>query len=424
MRRRDFLRMAAAAAAGTSLPTVLGGCMQPVRRPGPNDRIRVAFIGAGGRGRHLMMGENLAEHADLVAICDCYRKRIDETMAKLPHADKVHTYHDYREMLDKEKLDAVYVTTTTHARALICIHAMQAGLDVYAEKPVCLTIAESRSLVRAARKLRRVFQVGTQQRSIPSNVFASRLVREGAIGKVKEVIACNFLPPERWRPKPVQAIPEGLNWDAWCAQTELRPYHPELQFSWARWWDYDGGGVSWGVTGWGTHALDQVQCALGTDDTGPVEIWPDEPGPHGKVTMRYKNGVLLKLHGPKRDLADLGAIFIGDKGQIEIKRGSFTSDRPELLRDQPTTLPANVPGECKWHFDNFFECMRTGKRPNADIEIAHRATTVCYLVNICRDLGRKLHWDPKAERFVGDDEANRMLSRPRRKGYELPQEYA
>ncbi len=429
MKRRDFLRKtAAAAAAGFAMPYFVPSHVLAAKgRLGANDRARVGLIGCGGRGRHLMTGENLAQHADLVAVCDCYEKRIGEMMAMpamLPVADKVRKYTSYADLLAKEKLDAVYVATTTHARALICIHAMQAGLDVYAEKPVCLTIAEGRSLVKAARKCNRILQVGTQQRSIPSNAYASKLVREGAIGKVHTVMACNFIPPERWPGKPGQPIPEGLDWDAWCNQTELRPYHPELHTGWARWWDYDGGGVSWGVTGWGTHALDQVQDALGTSQTGPVEIWPDEPGPQGKVTMKYANGTLLKLHGPKRDLADLGAIFLGDKGQIEIKRGSFTTDRPELLKDQPTTLPANVPGECKWHFDNFFECMRTRKLPNADIEIAQRSTTVCYLVNICRDLGRKLVWDPKKERFVGDDEANRHLSRPRRKGYELPKEFA
>lgn len=323
-------------------------------------------------------------------------------------------------MLEKEKLDAVYVPTTTHARALICIHAMQAGCDVYAEKPVALTIAEGRSLVKAARKYNKVFQVGTQQRSIPSNVYASRLVREGAIGKIREVIALNFLPPERWAPQPAQEIPQGLDWDQWCNQTELRPYHEDLRRGWSRWWDYDGGGISYGVTGWGTHALDQVQCALGTDYTGPVEIWPEEPGPTGRVTMRYENGTLLRCWGPKRDLSDLGAIFVGDLGVIEIKRGSFTSTVPELMTKQPTTLPANVPGECVWHFDNFFECIRTRKKPNADIEIAHRSTTVCYLMNIVRELGRKLKWDPKTEKFIDDAEADKLLSRPRRKGYELP----
>ncbi|MBI4581168.1 MAG: Gfo/Idh/MocA family oxidoreductase [Planctomycetes bacterium] len=428
MNRRGFLKSTAAAAAAGFSMRYLGGCSQAAgpaaavrpARLGANERFKVAFIGCGGRANQLMTTEDLAVHADIVAVADCFLPRIEERAKKVPGSENWRRYQDYRQLLDKEKLDAVFVPTTTHARALAATHAMQAGLDVYAEKPVCLTIAEGRYLVNAARHYKKVFQVGTQQRSMPPNVYASKLVREGAIGKIKEVIACNFLAPNKWQPKPAEPMPDGLDWDKWCNQTELRPYRKELQFGWAQWGDYDGGGVSWGVTGWGTHALDQVQCALGTDYTGPVEIWLEEPGPQGKVTMKYPDGTLLKLHGPKRDLADLGAIFVGEKGTIEIKRGSFTSTLPELLENQPPTIDANVPGEVKWHIANFFDCIRSGKRPNADIEIAHRSTTVCYLVNICRDLGRKLRWDPKAEKFAGDKEADRMLSRERRKGYELP----
>lgn len=426
MKRREFLQHSTAVAAtGLAAPYfVPSHVLAAPGRRGANDRLKVGFIGCGGRGRHLMNAENLKDHADIVAVTDCYLAQIDGAAKVSPGSERWAGYQDYREMLEKEKLDAVFVPTTTHARALICIHAMQAGCDVYAEKPVALTIAEGRTLVKAARKYNKVLQVGTQQRSIPSNVYASQLVRDGAIGKVREVIALNFLPPEIWKPQPAQDVPEGLNWDLWCNQTELRPYHEDLRRGWSRWWDYDGGGISYGVTGWGTHALDQVQCALGTSLTGPVEVWPEEPGPTGRVTMRYENGTLLRCWGPKRDLSDLGAIFVGDLGVIEIKRGSFTSTIPELMVKQPTTLPANVPGECVWHFDNFFECTRTRAKPNADIEIAHRSTTVCYLMNIAREVGRKLKWNPQTEKFIGDAEADKLLSRPRRKGYELPADLA
>jgi hypothetical protein len=185
------------------------------------------------------------------------------------------------------------------------------------------------------------------------------------------------------------------------------------------WWDYDGAGQSWGVTGWGTHSLDQVQCALGTDDTGPVELWPESESLTAAVTARYANGTLLKMEGPKRDHADLGAIFIGEKGKIEIKRGTCVADPPDLLKDAPPDTPEG-PGENRYHIGNFLDCIRTGKLPNAHAEVGHRSTTLCHLVNMCRDLGRKLQWDPVAERFIGDEQANALLSRPRRKGYELP----
>jgi predicted dehydrogenase len=342
-------------------------------------------------------------------------------------------------MFEKEKLDAVWIETTTHARALTAMHAMQAGLDVYAEKPITLTIAEGRVLVRAARKYKRVFQAGSQQRSMPINQHASALVRTGKIGQIGLVIVCNYLPGLDWKPQPEQPVPEGMDWDVWCNQTELRPYHSKLYREWSGWWDYDGGGQSWGVTGWGTHGLDQVQCALGTDDTGPVEIWaenkqtqdePDFPlakNPEWKptlgrkpVTLRFASGTLLKLEEPaKSGHSQLGAIFVGDKGRIQILRGNYNADPQDLVKGAPDPTPEGK-GEDVFHLKNFIECTRTREKPNADVEIAHRATTLCHLVNICRKLDRKLRWDQKAEKFTGDAEANNLLSRPRRKGYELP----
>lgn len=407
MERRNFLKTAAGAA-----------YYVPARAFGANDRIRIGFIGLGGRARWLIEHEEFPG-AEIAALADCDVQRCYEAAKIKPSGEWWSKHGDYRRMLEKEKLDVVFVETTTHARVLICIHALQAGLDVYAEKPLTLTVAEGRALAHAVRRYNRVLQTGTQQRSIPVNVFASKLVREGAIGKVHTVVACNFEGPQGWYRKPGQTIPEGMDWDQWCNQTELRPYHWQLQRRWAWLWDYDGGGQSWGVTGWGTHSLDQVQCALGTDDTGPVEIWPESPAGNARVTMRYANETLLKLEGPRRDHADLGAIFIGDKGQIEIKRGTCVADPPELLKGAPEDTPEG-PGENRYHIQNFLDCIRTRKKPNAHEEVGHRSTTLCHLVNICRDLGRRLHWDPAAERFAGDEQANSLLSRTRRKGYELP----
>lgn len=415
MKRREFLSKAAAMQAPLIVPS---GVLAAPGQPGANDRIRIGFIGVGGRASWLIQHEEFPG-ADIVAVADCSRQRCDKAAAIKPSGARWAKYGDYRSMLDSEKLDAVFVETTTHARALICIQAMQAGLDVYGEKPLTLTVAEGRTLVRAARRYNRIVQTGTQQRSIPVNAWASKRIREGVLGKVRTVIACNFMAPVGWYAKPAQKAPEGMDWDQWCNQTALRPYHQQLQRRWALYWDYDGGGQSWGVTGWGTHSLDQVQCALGTDDTGPVEMWPDSWQHTAKVTMRYASGAELKLEGPQRDHADLGAIFIGDNGKIEIKRGTCVADPPELLAGAPPDTPEG-PGENRYHIGNFLECIRTRKRTNADVETGHRSTSLCHLVNICRDIGRKLKWDPKAEKFLGDERANTLLARPRRKGYELP----
>ena len=421
--RRHFLKNSAVSAAvAVGFPAIVpSSAFGSESSVAPSNRIVLGFIGVGKQGRqsHVASFRGNRE-VQIVAVSDAFMPRCHQAVGLVPNGEKCGKYHDYRQMFDKEKLDAVFVETTCHARVLICIHAMQAGLDVYGEKPLTLTVGEGRTLVKAVRKYNRILQTGTQQRSMPINMHASKLVRDGAIGKVHTVLACNFAGPRRWAGKPAQPVPDGLDWDQWCNQTELRPYHRDLQFGWANWRAYDGGGQSWGVTGWGTHAYDQVQCGLGTDDSGPLEIWPEGQGANCKVTMRYANGTLLKLHGARRGMEDLGAIFVGDKGKIEIKRGRYMSNPKELLEGAPEQTPQG-PRESVPHIKNFFDCIRSRGKPNADAETGHRATTICHLVNICRELGRKLRWDPKAEKFTGDDEADKLLSRPRRKGYELPE---
>ncbi len=444
MNRRAFITAGAASALPCIIPShVLG---KP-GRPGANDRIQVGFIGMGARARWLLQYfEKDLPGAEIVAAADCYLPRcygkdpgLNPRVPMPANADRWAKYQSYQKMFEKEKLDAVWIETTTHARALAAIHAMQAGVDVYAEKPISLTVEEGRALVKAARKYNRVFQAGSQQRSMPINRYASSLVRTGKIGKIKAVIACNYLPGLDWKPQREQPVPDGMDWDVWCNQTELRPYHPQLHRRWSYWWDYDGGGESWGVSGWGTHGLDQVQCALGADDTGPVEMWTEDRRTQDEadfklandaqwkpvlgrkpVILRFATGTLLKLEEPcKNSHAQLGAIFEGEKGRIHIIRGNYTAEPRELMQGAPDPTPEGK-GEDLFHLKNFLDCVRTRNKPNADVEIAHRATSLCHLVNICRKLDRKLRWDPKAEKFPGDAEANGLLSRPRRKGYELP----
>jgi predicted dehydrogenase len=422
--RRDFLVTGAAAVAA---PWVIPASV--LGREGatpPSEMVRVGLAGLGGRARWILVNEDLPG-AKLVAVADCELPRCDQMAAAVAkerpelHSESWKKYADIRQMLDQEKLDAVFVETTAHTRVWCMMQALAAGCDVYGEKPLTLTVAEGRILSDAARKLGRIVQTGTQQRSMPINAYASKLVRDGAIGKVQEVIVYNFEGPAVWQPQPEQPIPPGLNWDLWTNQVELRPYHPQLHRGWGRWEDYDGGGQSWGVTGWGTHSLDQVQCALGTDDTGPVEIWLEEKDAQGwpRVTLRYATGTLLKLEGQRHTMEDLGAIFRGEKGNMEILRGHARANPAELLKDAPPDTKGG-PKESIPHIADFIQCVRTRMRPAADAETGHRATSVCHLINICRKLARRLKWDPQAEKFVGDDEASRLVARPRRQGYELP----
>jgi predicted dehydrogenase len=459
--RRDFLRTSAAAAAGISLPYLIPShVLGRPNQPGANEKVRVGVIGCGGRSRLIREAADVPAF-QVVAACDCFLPRAEAYVKELSGGAKWGVYADFRKMIEKEKLDGVMVETTTHARAWIVIQAMQAGLDVYIEKPTCLTIGEGRQMVEAARKYNRVTQVGTQQRSMPMNNWASDLVKNGAIGRILTVIAPNFVGPDKWTDRPGQPMPNGGNdnwWDVWTNQAVLRPYHVKLHRGWDRWRDYDGGGVSFGVTGWGTHSYDQINRALGTDDTGPVEVLLEEPvkvigagkpasasptaeqvdkedtgaayrigsslvGPRAKVAMKFANGTELKLHLDGDRGPGLGAIFVGEKGKIEINRNKIASNPQELVRSPENPGPNQRP-ETAYHIQNWIECIKSRKPCNADIEIGQRATTLCYLVNIARDVGRvgeALKWDPAAERFTNCDEANELLSRPRRKGYELPE---
>jgi len=450
--RRDVLK---AGVLALGLPSIvpryvlgLGG------EPGANEQVKVAIIGLGGRAGGVAADCRGLQGMRIVAVADCFAPRIGDFIKKHGTDQGWKGYEDFRKMIETEKPDGVMVETTTHARAWITILAMQIGCDAYIEKPMSLTIAEGRHMVAAARKCRRVTQVGTQQRSTPLNNWASDLVKNGALGKVHTVLAPNFVGPCQWTHEAGQPMPEGGSdawWDTWTGQSVLRPYHPRLHFGWSKWWNYDGGGECFGVTGWGAHSYDQVNRALGTDGTGPVEVVLEEEvkvsntgkfakphgnedtgvdyhsmaqpvaGPRAKVTMKFASGTELKLHLDGDVGPGLGAIFIGEKGKIEINRNKISADPVDLVdgaEDPGPDLERGTP----LHVENWIECIKSRKLCRADIETGQRATTLCYLVNIAREVGKvgeALRWDPVAERFTNCADGNKLLDRERRKGWEL-----
>ena len=452
MNRRNFLKSAVAMA-----PMFISAKALGLNGPGANEIINVGIVGLGGRSRDIVATALGIPQMRIVAVCDCFGPRVDAARQALAEKDVTCAgYLDLREMLDKENLDGVMVITTTHARAWVSCLAMAAGKDVYIEKPMSLTIAEGRQMVQCARHYERVTQVGTQQRSIPLNNWASDLVKNGAIGKIKTVLAPNFISPDAWTPQPGEDMPDGGRadwWDVWTNQSELRPYHSGLHRGWAQWSDYDGGGMSFGVTGWGTHSYDQMQRGLGTDATGPTEITLEEsmevrraaseqeriPGENetgapyygmvkntsglrARMRLRFAQGTEVLCHLDADNGPGLGCIFEGENGRIEINRDRVSIEPGELLGapENPGTL--QVP-ETQPHIENWLECMRTRAQCTADIEYGHRSTSLCYLINIARAVGRvgeTLHWDPETERFKNCDEANEFLARERRPGYELP----
>lgn len=409
--RRGFLSRSALAGMAIAAPSII-----PSRAFGANDRIGVGFIAVGRRGLQLMMDFNKVAkkaNAETVALSDVYPRRMDETAKNNPWAK----YPDYRDLLADPNVDAVIVSTPDHWHALPSIHACQAGKDVYCEKPMTLTVREGRVMADAVRKYQRVFQTGSQQRSMDACRIGCELIRNGRAGKIHTVHTDNY--PSPWECElGEEPIPEGLDWDVWCGQTEPRPYHKDLYLpranpGWISFRPYSGGEV----TGWGSHGLDIIQWALGMDESGPVEIWPEEGEALTRpVSYRYANGTVVHLD--KKGPAG-GGLFEGDAGSILVDRGKCEA-KPRDIAAAPLGDGDIRLYESDNHMMNWLTCIRTRETPIADVEIGHRSTTVCHLCNIARWTGRKLQWDPEKECFTGDDEANALLERPMRAPYGLP----
>ncbi|MEX0613631.1 MAG: Gfo/Idh/MocA family oxidoreductase [Pirellulales bacterium] len=413
--RRDFLKRAAAASTVFAAPAFIPArVLGRESAPAANEQILIGVIGVGNRARQLI--DQVPEAGRVVALADCYLQRA--TDAAKERQAKWALYQDYRQMIDRERLDAVLVATPDHARTLPCIHAVQAGLDVYAEKPLTAYIREGRVLVDAVRKHQRVFQVGTQQRTMEINRFCCEYIRAGKIGTVKKVSAVNYPGPRRYEALPEEPVPPTDDWNTWCGPTELRPFNQQLQFGWMQWRDYSGGEM----TNWGAHGVDQIQWALGMDHSGPTDLWPESPGANGMAAMRYADGTLVRF---EREGAPMGgAVFFGSECKMEINRNRFATNPADFVKDAPDPAVQQKWEGDGWiaqpHIQNWLDCIKTRDVPNADVEIGHRSITICHLLNITRELGRELQWDPAAERFANDDEANQLLDRPRRAGFELP----
>lgn len=387
-----------------------------------SERIRVGAIGVGGRGSLLL--EQLPETAQVVAVADCNEPRALAFREKIKADWSV--YSDYRKILDRKDIDAVIVATGEFQRIRPCIEACMAGKDIYAEKPLSLYIQEGRALVDAARKTKRIIQVGTQQRSMEMNRVACELIRSGGLGKILEVRAIAYEGPQLSpaEPFPAEMVPSGLDWNLWLNQAAERPFNSKWM-GWMQWRDFAGGQM----TNWGAHGVDQIQWALGMDDTGPVELEPLSSGLSGQVRMKYANGVVVNFviepgKGPMG-----GAVFLCEKGKLEINRNKFTSNPPEIAAELRKRLDIAEEErkwsddlalwQARWHMQNWLDCIKSRELPVADVEIGHRSITVCHLANITRELQRPLRWDPAKESFVDDPQANALLTRDRRNGFEL-----
>jgi predicted dehydrogenase len=449
--RREFIRRSAAAGALVSVPYHLA--QGATSSPKDADRLTVAAIGVGGsRGAYSQgtgIAKRAAEFGRMVAVCDVDVIHCAEFNNKFDN--KLAMYTDYRKLLEHEKPQVVTIGTPDHWHIPIAIAALEAGCHVYCEKPLTLTIEEGFRIRDAVKKSGRTFQVGTQQRSENENRFlkAIAIVQSGVLGKnVKAHAAIGGGtvggPFETTKP------PEGLNWDMWQGSANEAGYSSERRKEFRWYYDYSGGKM----TDWGAHHIDIAQWALGHQKSGPVRISgkgefpavvPDkfdwiayfegkEKLPNGyhtpsnfDINLEFDDGAVLNVvsdyesEDGKTKFPN-GILFEGENGRIFVNREKLTG-KPvedmskgdeEKLNAAVVKLYGGQPGN---HMKNFFDCIASGGTPISDVETHHRTMTSCHLCNITLMLGRELKWDPKNEKFEGDEQATTLMTRPKRDKY-------
>jgi predicted dehydrogenase len=406
------------------------------RAVGANDRIHLGFIGVGNRGSQLL--DAFLHHSDkeVVAFCDVYEPYLARANEKLDR--KAETYGDFRKLIDRKDIDGVVVAIPDHWHAIPMITACDAGKDVYVEKPLSITIHEGRRMVEAARRNNRVVQVGTHRRSSSMYRELADLVQSGKIGKVTVSRAnrlSNMYPAGIGKAEPSEP-PAGLNWDMWLGPRPERPFQATIAPYKFRWWDI----YSSQVANWGVHYLDAIRwltgdlapssvCAMGgryvVDDDRTI---PDTM----EVTFEFASGRLalfgqyeasgnpMLRRGELEIRGTEGTLYVDDKGYeiVPERGGQFQEPKPRM---KPVQQSAHQ-GEGDMtvaHARNFLDCMRSRKKPNADIEIGHRSTTMSLLANISLATRQRLDWDAEHERITNVKEANDLLHYEYRKPWKL-----
>lgn len=451
--RRKFLQSSAKAAVITSFtfgfPSIVPSSV--FGKNAPSNRINIGAIGNGRISRdHDLPGVWKYDYANVMAVCDLDKKRANDAKALVngyyskktgkPY-DGVTVYYDYNELLRNKDVDAVIISTPDHWHSIIAIDAIKAGKDVYLQKPTSLTIAEGRALSDVVKQRKQIFQIGSQQRSSTQFRYAAELVRNGRIGDLKTVYV--GLPGDPSGEEEAEMpVPENLNYDAWLGSTPQVYYtekrvHPQNDYSRPGWLRCEQFGAGM-ITGWGSHHIDSAHWGMGTELTGPIEVWGKAEFPtkglwdvHGifRTEALYANGVKMVV---SNELPN-GIKFEGTKGWVFVTRGNYqaTASDPvpnaegvKPLESSDPSIIKSVIGpneihlyESKDHHGNWLESIKSRKDPIAPVEVAHRSCSTCLIHHIVMKLKRKVYWDPAKEQFKNDDEANSMLSRPQRSPY-------
>ncbi len=440
--RRTFLRQAGWACAGPWI--VPAHVLGRAGNVPPSEQIVLGAIGLG-----FAWDTGLASpDTRLVAVCDVLRSRREQAA----HAVDEHygragcrAYNDFREVLARDDIDAVYIATPDHWHALITIAAARCGKDIYCQKPLSHTVAEGRAVIEAVRRYGAVLQHGTQHRSEWAFNAARELIRGGYLGRV-HTVRLGLPSGTQIPPQPTEPVPDGFDYDLWLGPARWAPFTTRRCFGAHSWYFISDYSVGY-IAGWGVHHLDSAQHGLGADDTGPVRIrsraiFPDEglydTPIHYRVDFEYADGTTIictdvmdggwsrgagihpdrvrQVHGDAFGRHAFGVRFEGTAGSLFVWRGGRLDTKPESLRqivarDAPRTEAPNTTLD---HFQNWVDCVRTRREPAAPVEVGHRSTTLCNLGTISMALGRELEWDPVREIFPRDDQANRLLAGPMR----------
>lgn len=454
--RRGFLKTTAkgiltSSAIISGFPTIVPASV--FGKNAPSNRINIGAIGTGRISRtHDLPGVWQYDNALVMAVCDLDSNRANDTKGLVNRYyakktgkdyDGVKVYTDYRELLLNKDIDAVLVSTPDHWHAPIVIHAVEAGKDVYMQKPASLTISEGRMMADAVKRSGRIVQVGSQQRSSRQFRYAAELVRNGRIGDLKTVYV--GLPGDPGGDEePEMPVPKNFNYDMWLGTTPDVYYtekrvHPQVGYDRPGWLRCEQFGAGM-ITGWGAHHIDCAHWAMNTEYTGPVEIGGRADFPksglwnvHGifQTEALYKNGVKMVVSNEIPN----GIKFEGTKGWIFVSRGdaavtasdpiakqnaakALDASDPKLLTSVIGPNETNLPVS-KEHHGNWLESIVSRKEPIAPVEIGHRSCSACLLHHAAMKLNRKLNWNPDTEKFVNDPEADKLLSRPQRKAYAI-----
>lgn len=445
LNRRSFLKRGLAATAGAALfPSIIPA--SALGRNGfvaPSDRIVMGAIGVGGMGRGNMHNFLNKKEVQFVSVCDVDERHssIAKEMINKQYGNKdARSYRLFTEYLEKEKLDAVMMALPDHWHGIIGVSTAKKGIDIYGEKPLARTIHESRAIVDAAHKNNIVWQTGSWQRSQPNFYKAAHLVRNGVLGKIHKVEVGLPNGRDSIGIKAVQTPPAEVDYDLWLGPAPKVPYRGVLHFDWRWMMDYSGGQL----TDWAGHHIDIAHWGLGYDKIGPTEVkakgvFPvdglyDVPVEY-LIDAKYESGVEMTIANAqyfidrrtskewkreKQGTTGMGTVWYGENGWIHVNRHGLWASNPELLKMDESAMTVKT-YKSDDHWQNFLDCMKSRKETITPPETAHRSISVALIGEIAMQTGENLKWDYKTERFTNSERANRLLQRPFRSPWTLPE---